>query len=115
MKRLAVQKSANLYFSGFAVFLVLVAANLVFGLNRAAESKVPMVFFGLAMTAVSPFSFIGWRKKQACADILKPHPECVLTPVAYDQWSGSVHSFRFASRVFCRELARANARKVLGQ
>jgi hypothetical protein len=112
---IAVQRAANGLWGLFIALLVCAAGGGVFGLVSIREpAGVLFLLCGLALGGISPFAYKGWKSKQSQADAIKPNPDCSTVPVVYVAWRGSVHTFQFASVVFCEEFRRANAKKVLG-
>ncbi len=111
---IAVQRAAHTLCGLFIVLLVCAAGGAVFGLASIREpAGVLFLLCGLVLGGVSPLAYKGWKSKQSRADAIKRDPACRIAPVVYVQWSGSVHTFRFASAVFCEQFRRANARKLL--
>jgi hypothetical protein len=112
---ITVQRSANTLYRWFIGLLVCAAGGVVLGLVSIREPVgVLFLLCGLASGGISPFAYKGWKSKQSKADAIKPNPDCSTVPVLYVEWRGSVHTFRFASAVFCDEFRRANAKKLLG-
>ena len=112
---IAIQGSANTLRGLFIGLLVCSVTGVMIGFASIRE-PVGILFLlcGVALGGISPFAYKGWRRKQSLADGIKPDPDCSLKPVVYVEWSGSVHTFRFANLVFCEQFERANAKKLLG-
>jgi hypothetical protein len=112
---IAVQRAANTLCGLFIVLVICAVAGLVFGLPLIGErTGVGLLLCGVGLGCISPLAYMGWQSKKSQADAVKPDPDCRTVPVVYVEWSGSVHTFRFASAVFCGQFRRANVKKVLG-
>jgi len=104
--------AARGWFFGLVLFAVLGVVGGI-GLLPSPAGCLGIVV-GMLLGGGAPFFYISWQRSQKTADQVKPAPHCVVRPVVYDSWSGSVHTFYFACREFTERFRAANARKLLG-
>ncbi len=74
---------------------------------------VGITLCGLSGAFAAP-TYRRWQQNQATADRIKPSKICVVDPVIYSSWNGTVHTFYFDCQHFADHFRSANARKVLG-
>jgi hypothetical protein len=109
------QRSANSMRGGFIALVIFAVLGVVVGVILIREPVgIFAILLGALLGAIAPFVYQSWQKKQAAADKIKPSAGCMIEPVVYNGWSGTVHTFYFSSGVFCEQFPLANANKLLG-
>ena len=108
------QHAANTARRWFIALIVFAALGIVVGIDKLPQpGSILSIAVGMLLGAIAWFVFGSWQRCQKAADRVKPAGHCVLQPVVYSGWSGSVHTFYFACREFTERFRAANARKVL--
>lgn len=72
-----------------------------------------LVAASILLAAVVVLACRNWRRRQRAANSCKPAVDCVVEPVIYCGWHGSVRDFRFACGDYCERFRAANAGRVL--
>lgn len=93
---------------GVIVLSIGIAVFLEEGPGRTA------IAVGLLMVYFSGLMFRRWRRAKVAADDLLPADVCNTTPVVYNGWDGTVHTFLFANVKFRGMFVAHNIKKVLG-
>jgi hypothetical protein len=112
MRRQHAANAARGWFIAFVVFAVL---GVVGGIGLFPKpGGILGIAVGVLLGAIAPVHYGSWQRCQKAADKVLPARHCVIQPVVYSGWSGSVHTFYFSCREFTARFRAMNASKVLG-